>query len=383
MVDFEHFSRLVHEIYHATVDPNRWSVALEKISAAVGTTGCAVVTTEPRRTEITVRSSGADPASVTEYNEYFGRLDPTPAALDKVPTGLVLPSPEVVDRDVLVRSEFYNDWADPYEYGDGAHAVLSRGDNGTTWLCAAAKVRPERFGTSEQMSLLRAIVPHLQTAITVQGRLSEFERHQRGLVATLDALTDGVAVVGRDGRVLRLNSAAEAIVARGDGLCVCSGRLHASAPHVDGLLDRMVHRALDGAVEEPVTGGCVSVSRPAGRRSYLVRAIPLIDDTPEEPPSTALVVIVDPDVSPAPDSDVLRHMYGLTRAEAEVALRVLDGKGLMPIAEELGVSLTTVRTHLQHVFDKTGTHRQAELVRLLLRALTATRRIAGRSHSFG
>lgn len=36
------------------------------------------------------------------------------------------------------------------------------------------------------------------------------------------------------------------------------------------------------------------------------------------------------------------------------------------ISDELSVSLATVRTHLQHVFDKTETHRQAELVRLLL-----------------
>ena len=57
------------------------------------------------------------------------------------------------------------------------------------------------------------------------------------------------------------------------------------------------------------------------------------------------------------------------------ALRVLDGTGLVPIAEELAMSLATVRTHMQHVFDKTDTHRQAELVRLLLRGVAATRRI--------
>ena len=62
----------------------------------------------------------------------------------------------------------------------------------------------------------------------------------------------------------------------------------------------------------------------------------------------------------------MRRLYGLTQAEAEVAVRVLRGDGLKPIADELSVSLATVKTHLQHVFDKTDTHRQAELVRLLL-----------------
>src|ERR1700754_3431111 len=92
MVTIEHFSRLVHEIYDAAVDPSHWTVALEQISAAVGATGCALLTTEPAHSEITVRSSGAEPASVTTYNDYFGAIDPSPAALKRVPTGLVIPN---------------------------------------------------------------------------------------------------------------------------------------------------------------------------------------------------------------------------------------------------------------------------------------------------
>lgn len=64
--------------------------------------------------------------------------------------------------------------------------------------------------------------------------------------------------------------------------------------------------------------------------------------------------------------DVMRRIFGMTNAEAAVAARILDGVGLKYISEELSLSLATVKTHLQHVFDKTETHRQAELVRLLL-----------------
>ena len=218
MVTIEHFSRLVHEIYDAAVDPNHWTAALEEVSSAVGATGCALLTTDPEHNEISVRSSGADPASVTTYNEYFGRLDPSPSALAHVPTGLVVPNEQLVDRDLLTRSEFFNDWADPYEYGDGAYSVLTRGERGTSWLCAAAKARPEPFGTPERVSLLEKIVPHLRHAIMLQARLSELDRHHRDLVAALDSLSDGIAVVGRDGRVIHLNSAAEAIVVTG---CAC------------------------------------------------------------------------------------------------------------------------------------------------------------------
>jgi FixJ family two-component response regulator len=44
----------------------------------------------------------------------------------------------------------------------------------------------------------------------------------------------------------------------------------------------------------------------------------------------------------------------------------LQSGGLKPISADLALSMATVKTHLHHIFDKTDTHRQAELVRLLL-----------------
>lgn len=79
-----------------------------------------------------------------------------------------------------------------------------------------------------------------------------------------------------------------------------------------------------------------------------------------------MVLIVDLSRVLEPPSDVLRRLFGLTRAEASVALAVLHGRGLQAVADELYVTLSTVRVHLQHVFEKTGTHRQVELATLLL-----------------
>jgi DNA-binding CsgD family transcriptional regulator len=83
-------------------------------------------------------------------------------------------------------------------------------------------------------------------------------------------------------------------------------------------------------------------------------------------PPRALVVVIDPNDDPAPPADLLRRLFGLTTAEADVAELVAGGHGLKPIADELALSIATVKTHLQRVFAKTDTHRQAELVRLLL-----------------
>jgi DNA-binding CsgD family transcriptional regulator len=79
-----------------------------------------------------------------------------------------------------------------------------------------------------------------------------------------------------------------------------------------------------------------------------------------------MVLVGDPERADPAQRARFGDLYGLTEAEARTALAVTEAQGLRDLAERLGVRLSTVRTHLQHVFEKTGTHRQAELVRLLM-----------------
>lgn len=65
--------------------------------------------------------------------------------------------------------------------------------------------------------------------------------------------------------------------------------------------------------------------------------------------------------------DMLAREFGLTPAEARVALALLDGKQPAQIAAELAIARTTVVFHLRNIFQKTNTSRQAEFVALILR----------------
>lgn len=78
------------------------------------------------------------------------------------------------------------------------------------------------------------------------------------------------------------------------------------------------------------------------------------------------MILVDPAHVSEPSAALLQRLYHLTRTEAEVALHVARGADPRQIADDLSVSITTVRTHLHRVFHKTGTHRQVELLRMLL-----------------
>ena len=68
---------------------------------------------------------------------------------------------------------------------------------------------------------------------------------------------------------------------------------------------------------------------------------------------------------------LLEKLYDLTETEARVAAFLVTGRTMAEVATELGITLETARTHTKRILDKTGCHRQAELVRKAMRELIA------------
>ena len=88
----------------------------------------------------------------------------------------------------------------------------------------------------------------------------------------------------------------------------------------------------------------------------------------------AIVTVSDPNVARRWQEANLRRRFGLTAAEAGLAAEILKGDGRTAAARRRGISDATAKTHLSSIFEKTGTHRQAELIRLLLAAADARER---------
>jgi DNA-binding CsgD family transcriptional regulator len=74
-----------------------------------------------------------------------------------------------------------------------------------------------------------------------------------------------------------------------------------------------------------------------------------------------------------PQMAFLKNRFGLTPAEVRLVLRLVSGDSLRSAAKALGIQYETVRTHLKSVFQKTGTRRQAELVIVVIRAMSELR----------
>jgi DNA-binding CsgD family transcriptional regulator/PAS domain-containing protein len=361
MVTLDEFSRLVSAIYDAAVTPEHWVDTMAEVRHSLGAiTGAMLIADDVGRA---ADRASLPPDAHRTYREYYHRIDYVLEAVERSPVGVIHSGRTLIDLDE--RAEFNADWIRPNHMGDGLFVRLTHNDHPACFIVANPKL-DEPFVTTERAELVTALIPHFQQALRTEKHLSDLGRDARDLAGAIDSMRQAVLVVTIGNVVLHCNSTASVLLHRADGLAVRCGRLGAFRPDVDAALWRAVYDALgmgDGAAR---SGRSVLCPRPSGGRAYVAHTFPF--PARAELGSTeprALVVLIDPDNRPQPPKALLCNLFGLTNGEADVALRVANGQGLAPISEELSVSIATVKTHLQHVFDKTDTHRQAELVRLL------------------
>jgi DNA-binding CsgD family transcriptional regulator len=360
LITLDEYSRLVSGIHAAAVTPDHWVPALSDVRDALGGISGALIIADENGRDI--KNADIAPEARAAYLEYYREFDYVLEAVEHGPVGALRSGLSLIARDP--RSEFNHGWMRPHHMDDGIFVRLTDGEQSTMFL-VAAQHRDEAFATPERLTVVGHLVPHLQQALRTQAHLEGLQHAARDAAEAVDNMRHGVFVVGTGSAVTHANRVAEDIVTAGDGPRVRWSHLGFGIPSLDVELQRAISNALGSNGTGVRHGSSLLCRRSEGRRPYVVHVVPFRSaDDGHEP--RALVIVVDPVRRLEPRRELLARLYGLTRAESEVALRVMRGDGLKPISDELSLSLATVKTHLQRIFDKTDTHRQAELVRLLL-----------------
>jgi DNA-binding CsgD family transcriptional regulator len=357
------FDRLVGQIYDAGIEPGRWPEVLETLSDFLEGAATKLTFQNVKTLHSKANSVRMAPEADLIYAQYYYKTNVFLQRLAKVRAGTLIPVWELLPREVYLRSEFYNDFARPNDMCHPIGVVLVN-DPGArvVFTCGSAKSAGEF--EAEHLDRLRRIGPHLVRAANVSLRLSRSEFTKNANVEALDRIAQGVLIVATDGEVLFANRAAESLLAEADGIKTEKSALGASTLADTAQLRRLIAAA---AKQSDGAGGVMALPRPPPRRPLSALVAPLTVQSTWLMTSrpAAIVFVADPESVLPMAQDQLRNLYRLTPSEAAVAMAIADGTGLQAAADKLEISLTTARTHLQHVFEKTETRRQAELVRLI------------------
>ncbi len=262
--------------------------------------------------------------------------------------------------DAAVSAETVADWARLAEDDVERYAELQ------TAAFGSGGASGERLQAATSVAHLRALAPHLRKMVDVRARIADTERKALMLERTLDDWATAVLHLTPAGEVLFANAAAETLLQAGNGLRRTGGRLRCGTSAETSRLSAAVGRAVTEG-----KGDAFSLRRGGEHDGLPCTVLPLPSSAGGS--AAALVIIADVEAREPDQSWKWAAVFGLTPAEAELVERLREGLSLQEIADARRVSLSTVKTQLQRVFEKTEVSRQSALVAKLGR-IPATRR---------
>ena len=197
------------------------------------------------------------------------------------------------------------------------------------------------------------------------GKLARWNERLTCAIEHCDLAT---IILGKDAQIRFANATAATLLEEGDGIRQVGERLDC-ANLSDSL--RLISALTNLNKKEGHDCGTAPVLQIPrhGRRSLLVTASHLAGDDEAAPAGAASVIyIIDPEQDLADMIEPACALYGLTPSETRLACALVDGASIKEAAGDLRLQEHTARSYLKHIFQKTDTKRQAELVQLILRS---------------
>ena len=367
MNDSKRLPTLIGDIYDAVIDPAQRNDVLDKIASFTGGHSGGLLSKHSlSKSEVLYCYVGADPNSLQVYSESYPKLDPT---ADSPCFGVeqVVSATDLVPYEEFRRGRFYREWARPHGWVDVASAVIEKSATSCTFLSV---VRHEANGLvdDEMRRRMTLLIPHVRRALLIGKTIHRKQTEAVCFSDVLDGLSAGMILVDANGRIVHTNNAGNAILDAGDFLRSVCGRLVASDLAINAALREILVAANAGDAALGVKGIALPLTAHDGER-YVAHVLPLTSGARREAGlaynAVAALFIRKASLEPFSPPEVIGEMYKLTPSELRVLLAIVDIGGVPEVAAALGVAVTTIKTHLSRLFEKTGVARQADLVKLV------------------
>ena len=362
----DELTELIGSIYDAALDPATWNDVLTKIGQYLGAGAVGLLSKDSLSNRANAHYHvGVDPHYMRLYQEKYSKFDPM-ATLPFLDVGQIVNTPDLVPYEEFRQGRFYREWAQPQGWIDVANAVLEKSATSCAYLSV---IRNEQQGMvdDEMRRRMELIVPHVRRAVLI-GKVIDLKHAEAATFADVaDGINAGMFLVDATARIVHANATGHLALSAGDPLRTVGGRLAAVNPQVDQSLREICADAGSGDSALGTKGVAMPMTTRAGQY-HVVHVLPLTGGERRHAgmmyAAVAAVFIRRAGLEAPSMPEVIAKSYALTPTELRVLLSVVDVGGVPEVAASLGIAETTVRTHLGRVFEKTGTRRQADLVKL-------------------
>jgi DNA-binding CsgD family transcriptional regulator len=360
-------SQLIGNIYDAALAPALWPSVLEGSCAFVGG-HAANIHWHDAATEqaATFHIFNVDPHYHDLYLAKYAAMNPLFPAFAFLELGSVHSIGDIVPMSEFVETVFYKEWVAPQNIADALGANLERTVTSSALFVVMRDVR-QGLVDDEMRRRMLLIVPHVQRAAAIGQLIGNNAAKMEALADTLGKIAAGVFMVDADGRIGYVNATGQAMLDHGDIVRARRSALVAVDPEAARELRETIAAAAAGG-----TIGARRVSVPLGGphpERWLAQVLPLTSGSRKEASaiysSVAAVFVRKVTLALPSPLELLARLYRLTATEVRVLQGIVDIGNVTATAGALGLAPATVKTHLHHLFEKTGTRNQSELVKLV------------------
>jgi DNA-binding CsgD family transcriptional regulator len=361
-------SNTIADIYDAAIDPRLWQKALASICAFVGGSSAVLFWHDSATVSSqTLHAFNDDPHYARLYFEKYFPMNPMFPAATFVEEGLVHTSRDILPQEELEKTRFYKEWIEPQGIVDAISVNLEKGVMRSSMINIRMNAA-DGVADNESKRRLALLVPHLQRAVSI-GRL--FDQNltvQSALTQILDHIEASVFLVERNGRIVFLNAPARVLLDEATLLCEVDQSLTAVMPEANRMLREIFVAAENGDISVGIHGVAVPLSASPQDR-WFAHVLPLTSGKRQRTAdmySAIAAVFVRKNLLEQPTPlEAFTKLHNLSASEARVVDAVMKGGSVKDMAERLGLSQATVKTHLQKIFQKTNVNRQSDLVKMI------------------
>jgi DNA-binding CsgD family transcriptional regulator len=330
--------------------------------------GCAaaIYATSPSAdTGFVYHQVNIDPHYQELYFAKYVRLDPTSVGQAMAEIGQSVSTADIMPYEEFLESRFYREWAGPLGMVDCLSTPLDKNENGTVFF-GVFRHKEQGLVDDDMRRRGRLIVPHIRRAALVGNLLENKTAETSSLAVVLNGLATSVFLIDGNCRVVFANPSGQAMLDDGRVLCLKNDALTAVDPRVTKPVP--VSRLGDGDVAYGAVAVAIPLTFPP-RTPWIAHLLPLTSGARRQAGSSfgavAAVFVHKTSLEARSWMDSMSRAYRLTPAELRVLAAVSEVGGIAAAASVVGVSEATVKTHLQSLFAKTSTNRQAELIKLI------------------
>jgi DNA-binding CsgD family transcriptional regulator len=347
----------VDAVYDAVLDPRGLSVFTDMVRESLNGSSAVLQMVAGKESYSIAATSNVPEWVARLYLDYYHKVNPFfPVPFERFGDGATALVSDFISLPAYYNCEFFTDFAKP----TGAVYILG----GFIGLGASCRAMPAIHRPMEDPEFTDADRTQLKKFLApAAGALRLRERLGPALGAGLAALQTvafGAVVCDGGRRLVFVNQAAERLAAGGHGINLGwrAGGISASLPYEQRRLAQLIKDAAGSG-----RAGAMAVTGSTGKKLFL-----LVTPLPRMFNQAARLVLVTlraAEASPLVDAGTLISVFGLTPAEARVAVALSTGASIGEITVELGVKEPTVRTHISRLLDKSGAANQREFVALL------------------